>query len=155
MAGNGVTGFIALAGREPWGLQLLIDLLVMLALFALWVRQDARKHGLPVLALGRGDDGHGLGGEPWPTWSTANGSCGGRARLARALRSRNAVRNSGDPIAAWAFSFRVEVRIPRRRRTNRRTPIHPAAKLAPCYRLALYQALGSIARNKADLPAVL
>ncbi len=49
MAGNGVMGFVSLAGREPWGLQLLIDLLVMLALFAaLGSGKTPGKHGLAV-----------------------------------------------------------------------------------------------------------
>ncbi len=48
MIGNGVLGFVSLAGREPWGLRLLLDLLLMLALFALWVRHDAKARGLPV-----------------------------------------------------------------------------------------------------------
>lgn len=80
MAGNGVTGFIALAGREPWGLQLLIDLLVMLALFALWVRQDAEKHGLPVW--------------PWVVATMVMGSMGALAYLVRrewVLRERSKV----------------------------------------------------------------
>jgi hypothetical protein len=47
MHGHGVVGFLTLAAREPWALQLLIDLLVMLALFAIGVWRDARERGLP------------------------------------------------------------------------------------------------------------
>lgn len=46
MAGNGVLGFVTLAGREPWALQLFTDLLVMLTLFAAWVWRDAPQHKL-------------------------------------------------------------------------------------------------------------
>ncbi len=46
MAQDGILGFLELAGREPWGLQLLADLLVMLTLFAIWVHQDAKKRGV-------------------------------------------------------------------------------------------------------------
>jgi hypothetical protein len=62
MAGHGVLGFALLAGREPWGLQLLLDLLLMMGLFALWIRHDARLHRLPawpymVLAVVGGSSG--------------------------------------------------------------------------------------------------
>ena len=42
MVAHGLIGFVTLAAREPWGMQLLVDLLLMLTLFALWVRRDAR-----------------------------------------------------------------------------------------------------------------
>lgn len=48
MVGHGVVGFVLLAGREPWALQLLLDLLLMLALFAGWTLRDARARGLPA-----------------------------------------------------------------------------------------------------------
>ena len=47
MYGHGVLGFLALAAREPWALQLLLDLLVMLTLFAFWVWRDSRERDLP------------------------------------------------------------------------------------------------------------
>jgi hypothetical protein len=47
MAGHGVTGFLSLAAREPWALQVFIDLLVMLALFSLWIFRDAKERKLP------------------------------------------------------------------------------------------------------------
>jgi len=46
MAGHGVLGFLALAGRDWWGLQMLLDLMIAL-LFALrWVVRDARARGI-------------------------------------------------------------------------------------------------------------
>jgi protein-S-isoprenylcysteine O-methyltransferase Ste14 len=50
MAGQGVLGFVVLAQREPWAMQMLLDLLVMLGLFAAWIRHDARWHRLPAWA---------------------------------------------------------------------------------------------------------
>ncbi|MBX7096861.1 MAG: hypothetical protein K1X89_04030 [Myxococcaceae bacterium] len=51
---GGVLGFLELAGREPWGLQVFLDLCLMLTLFGAWLWRDARTHGLspwPYLAL--------------------------------------------------------------------------------------------------------
>ena len=51
---GGPLGFIAHARDEPWGLQLLLDLCLMLALFGVWMWRDARAHGInvwPFLAL--------------------------------------------------------------------------------------------------------
>jgi hypothetical protein len=47
MAGHGVLGFVTLAAREPWALQLLLDLLLMLVLFSWWVASDAKERNLP------------------------------------------------------------------------------------------------------------
>ena len=47
VAGHGYTGFIQLAGREPWALQMLIDLTIALVLFLVWAARDARTRGLP------------------------------------------------------------------------------------------------------------
>jgi len=46
---EGPLGFITLAGREPWGLQLLLDLFISLFLVGGWIRRDARERGLPSL----------------------------------------------------------------------------------------------------------
>lgn len=46
---HGVIGFLQLAARDAWGLQLLLDLFVMLGVFATWQYRDAKKHGLPAL----------------------------------------------------------------------------------------------------------
>ena len=40
---QGYFGFVALAGREPWALQMLIDLVISLALAVGWMVGDARK----------------------------------------------------------------------------------------------------------------
>ncbi|MEO7735971.1 MAG: hypothetical protein ABIY55_33755, partial [Kofleriaceae bacterium] len=43
---GGYLGFVELVRRDRWGLQLLLDLLIM-SWFALgWVRSDARKRGI-------------------------------------------------------------------------------------------------------------
>ena len=53
---HGYFGFIELAQREPWALQVLIDLVIALVLFASWMLPDARRKGitawpyLPVIA---------------------------------------------------------------------------------------------------------
>lgn len=43
---HGIFGFVALAGREPWGLQMLLDLFLALSLFAGFVIKDAKERGL-------------------------------------------------------------------------------------------------------------
>ena len=48
VAGHGYLGFLELAWRDPWGGQMLVDLVIALGLFAEWMRRDARAHGLPV-----------------------------------------------------------------------------------------------------------
>lgn len=42
-------GFLTLARDEPWGRQVLIDLVIALSLFASWMRGDARARKLPYL----------------------------------------------------------------------------------------------------------
>ena len=46
---HGYLGFITLSLREPWALQMLIDLSITLFLFGGWMRRDARALGIPVL----------------------------------------------------------------------------------------------------------
>lgn len=46
IAGHGLLGFLTLAGREPWALQLLIDLLIACSIALGWVIRDARRRGL-------------------------------------------------------------------------------------------------------------
>ncbi|MGV3621238.1 MAG: hypothetical protein ACO1OB_10495 [Archangium sp.] len=46
---HGSTGFLALAAREPWAMQMLIDLVLALLVATAWVRSDAKKRGLPWL----------------------------------------------------------------------------------------------------------
>jgi nitrate reductase NapE component len=43
VATHGYFGFIALAGREPWALQMLIDLVISAAFAVGWMIGDARK----------------------------------------------------------------------------------------------------------------
>jgi hypothetical protein len=40
---QGYFGFIELAGREPWGLQMLVDLVIALTVAVGWMTTDARK----------------------------------------------------------------------------------------------------------------
>lgn len=45
---QGYFGFLGLAGREPWGLQLLLDVAIACSLFSIWMVRDARQRGLPA-----------------------------------------------------------------------------------------------------------
>lgn len=46
---NGPTGFLSLAAREPWAMQMLLDLVISLIVATGWVRGDAKQRGLPWL----------------------------------------------------------------------------------------------------------
>jgi hypothetical protein len=46
VATRGYTGFLELAGRERWALQMLLDLVIALAFAFSWVRRDARARGI-------------------------------------------------------------------------------------------------------------
>ncbi len=46
VATRGYTGFLDLAGRERWGLQMLLDLVIALSFAFSWVRRDARVRGI-------------------------------------------------------------------------------------------------------------
>jgi len=73
---QGYTGFLSLAMREPWGLQMLLDLSISLFLFASWMRRDARERGLPFA--------------PYVALCVALGSIGALAYLIhRELRARS------------------------------------------------------------------
>lgn len=48
IAGFGYTGFLTLAAREPWAMQLLLDLVIACVFAAGWMVRDARKHGIVV-----------------------------------------------------------------------------------------------------------
>ncbi|MDC0671870.1 hypothetical protein [Nannocystis radixulma] len=43
---HGYFGFITLALREPWAMQMLLDLAIALFLVAGWLRRDARTRGI-------------------------------------------------------------------------------------------------------------
>ncbi|MEO8702473.1 MAG: hypothetical protein ABI867_20685 [Kofleriaceae bacterium] len=43
---HGLFGFLTLARDEPWGLQVLLDLLIACSFGLTWVAQDARKRGI-------------------------------------------------------------------------------------------------------------
>lgn len=43
---DGLGGLLAVVGREPWGLQLLLDLAISLTFALGWVRADARRLGI-------------------------------------------------------------------------------------------------------------
>lgn len=47
-ATHGPLGFLTLAGREPWGLQVLLDLAVSLCFVVAWMIADARRRGATV-----------------------------------------------------------------------------------------------------------
>lgn len=46
VAGHGVAGFLSLASREPWGMQLLIDLVIACSFGVGWMRADAKRRGI-------------------------------------------------------------------------------------------------------------
>ncbi|NVB83923.1 MAG: DUF2834 domain-containing protein [Kofleriaceae bacterium] len=46
VAAHGYTGFLSLAGREPWGMQMLLDLVIACSFGVGWMVRDARKHGI-------------------------------------------------------------------------------------------------------------
>ncbi len=54
IAGFGYTGFLALAMREPWAMQMLLDLVIACAFGVGWMVRDARSHGIttwPFIAM--------------------------------------------------------------------------------------------------------
>jgi hypothetical protein len=44
--GHGYTGFLSLAAREPWAMQMLLDLVIACSIGIGWMRADARKRKL-------------------------------------------------------------------------------------------------------------
>ena len=46
VAGYGYTGFLSLAAREPWGMQLLLDLVIACSFGVGWMHADARRRGM-------------------------------------------------------------------------------------------------------------
>jgi hypothetical protein len=45
---DGPVGYLALAGREPWGLQMLLDLAIALFFVTGWMIADARRKAITV-----------------------------------------------------------------------------------------------------------
>ncbi|AKU98308.1 hypothetical protein AKJ09_04972 [Labilithrix luteola] len=45
---HGYFGFLTLAYREPWAMQMLLDLVIALTLVASWMRRDARERAIRV-----------------------------------------------------------------------------------------------------------
>lgn len=45
---HGYTGFLTLSAREPWALQMLLDLVIACGFVIAWMVRDARKHGITV-----------------------------------------------------------------------------------------------------------
>jgi hypothetical protein len=46
MVRHGMLGFLALASDGAWGLRVLLDLMLMLSLFSVWIWHDAPQRGL-------------------------------------------------------------------------------------------------------------
>ena len=46
VAGYGYTGFLSLAAREPWALQMLLDLVIACSFAVGWMIKDARKRDI-------------------------------------------------------------------------------------------------------------
>jgi hypothetical protein len=54
IAGHGTTGFLTLSAREPWALQMLLDVALSCLIYSVWLVPDARRHGIrawPYLVL--------------------------------------------------------------------------------------------------------
>ena len=54
VAGHGYFGFIALAAREPWALQMLLDLVIACSFAIGWMVHDAKKRSIkpwPFIAM--------------------------------------------------------------------------------------------------------
>jgi hypothetical protein len=45
---NGPFGFLTLAAREGWAMQMLLDLCISLFIVGAWIRHDARAHNIPA-----------------------------------------------------------------------------------------------------------
>ena len=43
---DGYTGFLRLAARDNWGLQMLLDVSISIGLFTFWMIPDARRRGI-------------------------------------------------------------------------------------------------------------
>jgi hypothetical protein len=84
---DGYTGFLHLAAREPWGLQMLLDVTIALGLFVSWMIPDARRRGIVAW--------------PYVIACVALGSIGALAYLVhRQLRElRGSAREDGGMIA--------------------------------------------------------
>jgi hypothetical protein len=82
--GHGLTGFLPLAGREPWALQMLLDLLFACLIYATWLVPDARRRGIPAW--------------PYLVLTLAAGSMGGLAYLVH----RGLFAGSGEQATASA-----------------------------------------------------
>ena len=46
---HGYFGFLTLSFREPWALQMLLDLSIALFFVGGWLQRDAKKHGISAL----------------------------------------------------------------------------------------------------------
>jgi hypothetical protein len=46
VATHGYFGFLTLAAREPWALQMLLDVFISVGLFTCWMIPDARRRGI-------------------------------------------------------------------------------------------------------------
>lgn len=46
VAAHGYTGFLDVAAREPWAMQMLLDLVIALSIFTGWMVRDARVRGI-------------------------------------------------------------------------------------------------------------
>lgn len=74
VADHGYTGFLTLAASQPWAAQMLVDLVIALGLFLVWMVPDAREQGIPAW--------------PYAALVLATGSIGALAYLIhRTLRS--------------------------------------------------------------------
>jgi hypothetical protein len=48
VATMGLTNLFEVSAREPWALQMLIDIYLAISLFCVWMVKDARERGIPA-----------------------------------------------------------------------------------------------------------
>ncbi len=93
VAEDGLLGFVTLAGREPWGLQMLLDLVLAFTMLAGFLVRDARARGLSAW--------------PYVLLIAGTGSIGALAYLVRrglgaAGRTSNPATSHGPSVHAGA-----------------------------------------------------
>ncbi|MBP9205277.1 MAG: hypothetical protein KBG28_15005 [Kofleriaceae bacterium] len=93
VAEDGLLGFLWLAGREPWALQMLLDLVIAFALVTRWLVPDARARQITAW--------------PYLVLIAGTGSIGGLAYLVRrglgaAGRTSNPATSHGPSVHAGA-----------------------------------------------------
>ena len=48
VATMGLTNLFEVSAREPWGMQMFLDIYIAISLFCVWMVKDARERGIPA-----------------------------------------------------------------------------------------------------------